>query len=85
MQFNWTNSGHFVRSYLDTDIANSLIAETQYWFGPVIRLVDADSSAGANVTDVNLFTLFAVRVHCSMGMRLKFMKGNDDPFPNFVP
>lgn len=85
VQFNWTNSGHFVRSYLDTDIANSLIAETQYWFGPVIRLVDADSSAGANVTDVNLFTLFAVRVHCSMGMRLKFMKGNDDPFPNFVP
>ena len=82
--FNWSTSGHFVRSYLPTDIADTSF-EHQYWFGPVVRLVDADDSAASTHTAGNLFSLYGVRVSVSAGMRLKYMKANDDPFPEYVP
>lgn len=84
--YQFSQSSKFVRSYLDTDIAQSYTSEVHHWFGPVVRFIDADSGVeGITSGGRNLFNAYGVRCTCSMGLRLKYMKANDDPFPEFVP
>lgn len=87
VMYQFSQKSNFVRSYLDTDIASSVISEAQYWFGPVVRLVDADRSVADSVgaDNNNLYKVYGIRVTCTAGLRLKYMKANDNPFPDFVP
>lgn len=84
--YQFSQNSKFVRSYLDTDIAQSYTSEVHHWFGPVVRLIDADGGVEAITSGgQNLFNAYGVRCTCSMGLRLKYMKANDNPFPEFVP
>lgn len=84
--YQFSQNSKFVRSYLDTDIAHSYTSEVQHWFGPVVRFIDADTGVdGISGAGNNLYRVYGVRCTCSMGLRLKYMKANDVPFPEFVP
>lgn len=81
----WANSDKLVRSFLPCDVAYEK-SETQYWMGPVIRLIDADLPMSSGVTSGNnLFKLYGIKATVSAKLALRGIKANDPIFPQYVP
>lgn len=84
---NWPQSDKLVRSYLPTDI-DIVNSEKQWWMGPCIRLIDADTLHGAVFNDDStstLFDLYGIRCTTSVTVKFKQLDAHDPIFPAFTP
>lgn len=84
----WPTKNRMVRSYLPTDIDQSVTEERQIWCGPVFRLIDADVPTAAIPTIAPTNTWYAqygVRCTCRVTVKFKNMDATDPIFPDFVP
>lgn len=56
---------------------------SQYWMGPIIRLIDANRLATGNKLTGSLYTEYGIRVSWSIGVKFRGLSGTKDIFPQY--
>lgn len=82
----FSQSGRLTRGYLPTGQATVTTTE-QCWFGPVIRLVDANKPAAVatgEATFTDLYAEYGVRCTVTAVMRMRAKTCNDPVFPYYT-